>query len=151
MPPNWTWFLSVWWAVLPWLAPGPHRVLLCFWEPHPDTPGGLVSYINPVHWCQGMSSLHASQGLYSSDKGVITVSKSQTSLQEMLQDLCTGKQDTKAFYPGRSIYLCWHWLSGFISKGWALNTAGLCHIYPPLFFSFTLWSLRPPYNVTYIP
>ena len=35
----------------------------------------------------------------------------------LLQDFCTERQDTKAFLPGSSVYLCQHWLSGFISKG----------------------------------
>ena len=40
----------------------------------------------------------------------------------------------QGFLPGSSIYLFQHWLSRFISKGWALNVVGCCLIHPPLFF-----------------
>ena len=54
----------------------------------------------------------------------------------------------QAFLPGSSIYLCWHCLSRFIAKGWALNAAG-CHLTYPISFPSTSKLLCPPYKVFY--
>ena len=62
----------------------------------------------------------------------------------MLQDLQTGRQDTEAFLPGSSVYSCWHWLSGFICKGWVLNVGGALSYIPSIIcFFYTLVSLSP--------
>ena len=63
-------------------------------------------------------------------------------------DSHTGRQDTEAFLPGSSVYSCRHWLSRFISKGWAPNTTGRRLIYP-VNFPETSKFLCPRYKVFY--
>lgn len=66
--------------------------------------------------------------------------------------VCRGifkqRKRIKSSLPGSSIYLCWHWLSGFISKGWAPSVAGHSFLYLSL-VPYTFQSLYLPYMATY--
>ena len=48
----------------------------------------------------------------------------------------------QGLFPGSSVYSCWHRLSRFISKDWALNAAGIA-LYTPLVYSLHLNSFVP--------
>ena len=133
-------FLPVWWPALPWLVPGPHRVLLCSQGPLPDTLGGLVPCGSVDMLTPGkVTSPCIPWGIHGG------IPQQQGRWNHNLQILdepprnvagLTGRQKSEAFLPGSSAYSCWYWLSIFISKGWAPNAAGSYLVYLLLFFFF---------------
>lgn len=51
------------------------------------------------------------------------------------------------FPPGNSVYLCWHGLGRFTSKGWAQNATGHSLIHPSL---VSLYILAPLFSLPYM-
>jgi hypothetical protein len=122
-------FLAVWWVELPLLAPTPHPVPLCIWaltKTYWEDESLLWIKLSIGVW---WDLLPVVCGTHPGDKGG---EKKSQSLQywQCTPKKCYRKQRYGTLRCGSNSLLCWHRLSGLMSKGWALRKKGVSPYVP---------------------
>ena len=148
-PKNWTWVLtSLMDSTLlagSWASPG-SAVLPRSSPRHTERASHLW-----INGSTGVRQDHLSwcPGVCTPNKGSeITVSESGLAPNKCCRTYVQGDR-TQAFLLGRSVYLCWQDSADSYPKAEPQMQQSASYI-PSIIFSFTLWSLCPPYKVTYI-